>query len=93
MLSIISDPAGNVVHIHGDLAGLEMLERAVAQLREVVASGGCQDSHLFSPAWGGGDLTETMLDQERSAGWAQVNHLKLFGWTEDWSVRHGLSSP
>jgi len=92
MLSIVSDPAGDVVHIHGDLAGLEVLERAVAQLKEIVAAGGCQDSHLFSASWGGSELTETMLEQEHSAGWTQVNHIKLFGWTQDWSARHGLSS-
>lgn len=91
MLSIVVEPAGDVVYVHADLAGLEALERAVSALRKRVASGDCEDSHLFTPAWGGKELTESMLSQERSSGCIQVHHLKLFGWTDGWSENHGLA--
>ena len=91
MLSIVSESNGDVVHIHGDLAGLEALEQALRRVREQVAAGVCEDNHLFSNSWGGKDLTETMLESERETGARQVQHLKLFGWTDEWSVKHGLS--
>lgn len=92
MLSIVSEPNGDVVHIHGDIAGLEALELALRRLREQVAAGVCEDDHFFSPPWGGKELTETMLESERQMGANQVHHLKLFGWTDEWSVKHGLAA-
>lgn len=92
MLSIVVNPEGDVLHIHGDAAGLLQLEREVRRLRELAERDECEDGHLFSSAWGGGDLTETMLENERAGGWHQVHHLKLFGWSAEWSERHGLSS-
>jgi hypothetical protein len=91
MLSIVADQAGDVVHLHADLAGLEALEHAIASLRQRVANGECEDSHLFSQAWGGAELTESMLPQEQSSGCRQVHHLKLYGWTQGWAHKHGLS--
>jgi len=91
MLSIVAEPAGDVVYLHADLAGLEALEHAISSLRQRVANGECEDSHLFSQAWGGGDLMETMLSQEQSSGCTQVHHLKFYGWTDEWAHKHGLS--
>jgi len=81
-----------VLHIHGDAAGLLSLEREVRRLRELAERGECEDAHLFSEAWGGGELAQIMLENERSAEWRQVHHLKLFGWSAEWSERHGLSA-
>ena len=91
MLSIVTDAAGDVVYVHGDLQGLEALEHAIAALRRQVENGECEDSHLFAPSWGGSDLTESMLLQEQSSGCKQVHHLKLYGWTDEWAHKHGLS--
>jgi hypothetical protein len=91
MLSIAAEPTSDVVYLHADLAGLEALERAISSLRQRVANGECEDRHLFSQAWGGGELTETMLSQEQSSGCKQVHHLKLYGWTDEWAHKHGLA--
>ncbi|CAE6698985.1 Imm32 family immunity protein [Xanthomonas arboricola] len=91
MLSIVANPEGNVVHIHGDVSGLLALEREIRRLREHAEQVSCQDGHLFTQAWGGVNLTETMLDNERGEGWHQVHHVKLFSWSVEWSTRHGLS--
>ena len=91
MLSIVAESTGDVVYIHADLAGLEALERAISALRQRVKNGECEDSHLFTEAWGGDDLTESMLSQEQSSGCTQVHHLKLYGWTSEWAVKHSLS--
>ena len=90
MLSIVAEPTGDVVYVHADSEGLEVLERAVAALRESVAQGKCEHDHLFTEVCGGSELTETMLVQERRAGCTQVHHLKLYGWTDEWSKKHGL---
>ena len=92
MLSIVVDQAGEVVYLHADLVGLEALERAIASLRKRVANGECQDSHLFSEAWGGAELTESMMPQEQSTGCRQVHHVKLYGWTQEWAYNHGLAT-
>jgi len=92
MLSIVAEPTGDVIYIHADLAGLEALEQAVSALRRHVAQGECEHDHLFTEAWAGEELTETMLDQERGSGCTQVHHVKLYGWTDEWSRKHGLSA-
>jgi len=91
MLSVVANPEGDVLHIHGDVAGLLRLEREVRRLRELAERGECEDGHLLSESWGAGDLTETMLSNEQVNGWRQVHHVKVFGWSAEWSNRHGLS--
>ena len=93
LLSIAVSPDGNVIHLHADAEGLLSLEREIRRIRELAERGECEDGHFFSPAWGGNDLSETMLSDEAEGGWSQVDHLKLFGWTPEWSEKHGLSSP
>lgn len=90
MLSVVADPNGDVVYVHADLDGLEVLERSISALRRHVAQGDCQHDHFFTVAWGGSDLTETMLNQERTDGCKQVHHLKLYGWPDEWSKKYGL---
>lgn len=90
MLSVVSGPGGDVVYIHADLEGLEALERSISALRRHVAEGRCEHDHFFTEAWGGSELSATMLEQERTDRCRQVHHLKLYGWTEEWSEKHGL---
>jgi len=90
MLSVVADPNGDVVYVHADLDGLEVLERSISALRRHVAQGDCQHDHFFTVAWGGSELTETMLNQERTDGCKQVHHLKLYGWPDEWSKKYGL---
>jgi hypothetical protein len=84
------EASGDVVYIHADLSGIETLEKAISILKRRLAANECAHDHLSSKAWGGHDLTKSMLAQERSAGCKQVHHVKLFGWTEEWTQNHGL---
>ena len=90
MLSVVTEQDGDVVYVHADLEGLEMLERSISALRQRVAQGECEHDHFFTEAWGGSELTQTMLQQERTDGCKQVHHLKLYGWSDEWSEKHGL---
>ena len=90
MLSVITDREGDVVYIHADADGLAQLERTVSFLKRGLESGKCEHDHLFSQAWGGRELTETMLQKERDANCKQVHHVKLYAWSSEWRERHAL---
>lgn len=90
MLSVVTEPDGDVVYIHADIAGVTQLENIVVSLKQKIESGECPHDHLHSTSWAGSELTETMLAQERSAGCKQVHHVKVYGWTDEWASKHGL---
>lgn len=92
MISFVSNPDSGEVFIHADPEGLAELERLFGALKNGVDTGDCPHTHLFGPAWGGDELAETMLEQERSAGCRQVHHVKIHGWTDEWANKHGLKS-
>jgi Immunity protein 32 len=92
MLSIVTDKDGDVVYMHADKSGLEKMQRVVARLLKHLEDDDCEHDHLFSESWAGDELSETMLDQERQTGCKQVSHLKVYGWTDEWAVKHGLKA-
>ena len=89
MLSVVTNPDGDVVYIHADAAGVAALEAVVAYLKEALAAEDCPHDHLRFPSWAGSELTETMLSQERENGCRQVHHVKIYGWTDEWAAKHG----
>ncbi len=92
MISFVTNPDSGEVFVHADREGLAELEQLFGALKNGVAAGDCPHTHLFAPAWGGDELAETMLDQERSTNCRQVQHVKIYGWTDDWAKKHGLKS-
>jgi hypothetical protein len=90
VLNVVTEPDGDVVYIHADAAGVAALEKAIAYLKRGISAGECPHDHLFSVSWGGNELAETMLPQEKAKGCKQVHHLKLYGWTDEWALKHGL---
>jgi hypothetical protein len=49
----------------------------------------CPHTHLFSPEAAGNESTETKLVGQEYEN-IIVCHVKLYGWNEEWAVRHGL---
>lgn len=90
MLSIVTEASGDVVYIHADSTGIAELEAVVASLKKSLLAGECPHDHLFSQAWGGKELSKTMLNQERDAGCKQVHHVKLYGLSQEWVLKQGL---
>ena len=90
MLSVVTEPEGDVVYVHADAAGIEQLEKLVAYLKRGVQAGDCPHDHLHSESWAGSELTEKMLAQEKDKGCRQVHHVKVYGWTNEWASKHGL---
>ncbi|MGI8908812.1 MAG: Imm32 family immunity protein [Candidatus Sumerlaeaceae bacterium] len=90
LLSVVAEPDGQQIYIHGDRAGYELLARAIARLLEHLENNNCEHDHLFRWDWPGDELTTTMLQQEREASCIQVGHVKLYAWTDEWRKKHGL---
>lgn len=90
LLSVVTDPEGDVVHIHGDRAGLEYLRRAIDRLLQNLAEGKPDHDHFRSADWAGYELTTSMLPSEKEAGCKTVHHVKIFSWNDEWKKKEGL---
>lgn len=90
LLSVATEPDGDVVYIHADRAGLEHLRAAIDRLLQNLAQGETDHDHFHSPDWGGWDLTTSMLQSEKASGCKTVHHIKIYSWDEEWKKKHGL---
>lgn len=89
LLSIATDEDGAQVSIHLDLAGVNYLLKELSLLKAQLEKNACPHTHLCTKEWGGGELTSSKLsDQEDEKN--QVHHLKIYGWSDEWKVRHKL---
>ncbi len=90
LLSFNSSKEGDVVNIHADKVGLEELEKMIKKLKEGLEKDECEHEHFFTEERGVGNLSTTMLEQERNENCNQVQHVKVYAWTEEWSKKHNL---
>lgn len=90
LLSVTAAKNGDIVTIHCDRAGLEVLRDRINELIVKLAHDECDHEHLRSPDWAGAELTTTMLADERQSGHSVVHHLELFGWSAEWRAKHDL---
>ena len=90
LLSVVTEPDGDVVYIHADRAGLEHLRKTVDRLIKRLEKGECDHDHLHSPDWAGSELSTSMLQQEKDAGCKSVHHVKIYSWNDEWKTKHGL---
>ena len=90
LLSIVTSAEGNVVNIHADQAGLQILLKDITRLIKKLEADQCDHDHLFSESWGGWELTESMLSQEHNNGCRKVHHLKINAWTAEWRTKLNL---
>jgi hypothetical protein len=89
LLSFVTDATGKVVSVHADIHGVEFLIDELENLRSQLLVNDCPHTHLFSPECGGDELTMTKLN-DQPAETNVVCHVKIYGWNEEWSRRHGL---
>lgn len=90
LLSVATDPDGDVVYIHADLKGLELLRKSIDRLIHHLVNGKADHDHFHSPEWAGDELTTSMLLSEKEAGCKSVHHVKVYAWTDEWKEKHGL---
>lgn len=87
ILNLTQDGDG-VTHLHADKAGLETLIQRLQHLSSAIDDGICEHDHLMSEEWAGDELsTQNGIVAD---GHNTVHHLKLFGWTDEWAVKHGF---
>jgi hypothetical protein len=72
--------------LHADSDGLNELIARLEAVRKQVDVGVCGHSHLMTDAWGGKELSENQGIQKGKV----VQHLKIFGWTGEWIIKHGF---
>jgi hypothetical protein len=92
LLSFVTDQSGTFLSIHADLAGITMLIDELEGLRELLLEDDCPHSHLFGAAMSSPQLTSTKFSDdtdEKNLVW----HVKIYGWNEEWAMRHGLKPP
>jgi Immunity protein 32 len=90
LLSVTTSAEGDVVTIHGDIAGLEFLRATVDRLLSKLQTGQCDHDHLRTSDWAGDELSKSMLSTERDSGHNTVHHLEVLAWTDEWKEKHGL---
>ena len=85
LLSFVTNDSGQMVSIHMDLNGANELLETVEYIRDQLAANDCPHSHLFAHD----ELTSTMLqNQEQETN--SVAHVKIYGWNDEWALKHGL---
>lgn len=92
VLSFITNSSGGYLAVHADLAGLTMLIDELESLREQLERNECPHTHLFSPEAAGDELTATKISEQEDEE-NIICHVKIYGWNEEWAVRHGLKPP
>jgi hypothetical protein len=89
LLSFVTDATGGFLSIHTDIGGISLLIAELQALKEQLELNDCPHTHLFSEEAAGDDLTTTKLsDQQYEVN--VVHHVKIYGWNEEWAVKHGL---
>ena len=90
LLSVVTEPTGDIVYIHADRAGLEHLRKSINRLLEKLAVGEPDHGHFHSPAWGGWELTTSMLPSEKDSDCKTVHHVKIYSSDEEWKRKYFL---
>ena len=84
LLSLVTEPDGDVIYVHADLSGLRKLRSTIESMICKLESGSCDHDHLRTEHWAGDELTSTMLESEKNQGCTQVHHVKLYAWNDEW---------
>jgi hypothetical protein len=88
VLSFATDKNGDQLFVHADARGLDLLIRSLTTIRQKLDADCCDHDHLMTDAWAGSELSERSLRD----GVHTIHHVKIYGWTKEWSQKHGLSA-
>jgi hypothetical protein len=82
-LAVFTNGEG-MVSIHADVTGLGVLIATLQRLKAEVESGLCEHDHLGVGPFGDAQLSERKGCETGDL----VSHVKIYGWTEEWLVKH-----
>ena len=90
LLSFVTDDSGSMVSIHMDLNGADRLIGVLEFIRKELKDNICEHDHLFGTETNGEDgLTLTKLAEQESEK-KSVFHVNVYGWNDEWAVKHKL---
>jgi hypothetical protein len=89
LLSFVTDKSGVYLAVHADLAGITMLIDELEGIRAQLERNDCPHTHLFANV-PRAELTTTKLSSSEEAN--IVQHVKIYGWTEEWAAKHQLKT-
>lgn len=89
LISFVTDDDGSQLSLHLDLKGCNELIGELEKLKKSLEENDCPHIHLFTEEWGAGELTPTKIASQESEV-TQVHHVKIYGWNNEWKVKHGL---
>lgn len=69
---------GDALFIHGDPASFRFLSETFRELADGAENGDFPHCHLFSPDWGGDELSKNSQE-----GLNCVDHVKIYGWPDN----------
>jgi hypothetical protein len=88
VLSFATDKDGDQLFVHADAKGLDYLIRSLTRIRQKIDQDVCDHDHLMMDDWGGAGLSERSMPD----GVHMIHHVKIFGWTQEWARKHGLTA-
>jgi len=89
LFSVVSSEEGDQVFIHLDLDGVDYLINELNQIKIMLNENNCPHTNLFTKEWGGSELSSSKLLAQKDEV-NQVNHLKIYGWNDEWKRKHKL---
>jgi hypothetical protein len=92
LLSFVTNDSGTFLSIHADLNGISALIDALNELKMQLAQDDCPHTHLWPRRGYGPYLTTSKLDSQDGED-NVIQQVKIYGWNEEWAVRHGLRPP
>ena len=90
LLSFVTSRSGDYLAIHLDLLGVDKLIDELQLIKNQLEMDDCPHSHLF--AWDSENgLTQSKIETQSNEN-NIVQHVKIYGWNEEWAKKHGLKS-
>jgi len=85
LLSFVTDDSGCMVSMHLDLNGVDYFLESLKDIRELLIANDCPHTHLFA----NDELTSTKLTNQKNES-NIVEHVKIYGWNDEWAKKHNL---
>ncbi|QQS33259.1 MAG: immunity protein 32 [Acidobacteriota bacterium] len=88
LLAFVVSEEHNVLHVHVDKEGIDILMRSLERLKKDLEKGECEHEHLMSEEWGGWELS--VSDQTNKEKGKPVHQVNIYGWTDEWAEKNGF---
>jgi hypothetical protein len=90
LMSFVTDSTGTYVAVHLDLQGVTILIKELEGIKKVLERNDiCPHSHLLASIGAPDGLTATKIASQKNEV-NIVDHVKIYGWTEERAKEHGL---